>query len=271
MLLCLVSCSDDDSSGPKKLKSTTTTIYYSNMENSGIETTTYKDNKPVFTGKTSLSGESVASTEYNYNSDGRLSGRTLYIGQSMEYKEILTYDGKGRIKEFKYTDYRFSENNDYLTTYSYNNDNTITKTLSYKLEWGNEVSLTDVYTMNEQGLIYMKENLSSTDILAFEGNNLINVLTSGNMTGTYIYDYAHPVKGEYLNIYKNQYGSYSNILLTGNFDKLAKAGDKYKISANSAPYGLVTYSYEFDAEGYPVKETAFMDEQVMYTTAIVYQ
>lgn len=189
--------------------------------------------------------------ENTYNENGELSVVILKnaAGQIGSRREI-NYDENNRI--ISRNDVIYYMNDDRTITedvvYTYNSDNSVTVTMDNSKE-GAEAR---TYYFDTAGKVVKvtKDGYVQQEIL-YEGNN-INKINDLNFT----YDLAMPVKGQYLNMYRNQFATYSNFVLYTGYLVPNAFSDKFIVSTDG-PHGSddYNYEYEFDEEGYPISQT----------------
>lgn len=190
--------------------------------------------------------------EYSYNEDGQ-----LYYMQGKDsqdqliFERTIDYDTNGKIIGKNDIYYNLLSNTTSVENviYIYNDqNNTVTADFTSFDELVND----RVYYFGENGLLLkITEAGNTVQEFNYDGNNIIT-----NNYASYIYDNETEVKGEYLNIYKNQFNSYANFVLYNGYMVPTAVNDKYMLEIDGEPGLLndVTFSYEFDEQGYPIEE-----------------
>ena len=262
MVLSFVSCIEDDNNSPvtpvveKKLDKMLSTNYNSNDAIVSTATLTFDDNdrllsKYIYNASGKLIGQRICT----YNENGLLAEMDAHEdGATINTK--YKYDNSGRVTE---SDNMFAviEGVRTVSTFTYNADNTIsvnTNMTSYGPE-GEETSTAQYkYFLNAAGQIYRKTN-SNGDILAeavYQGNNIVS-FSEGNSEIVFDFNETNQTKGQFHGIVKNWYGdNWQNAILLDGFQAAGLGVSNYVIKQTSSS-GILTYNYEFDTEGYPIK------------------
>lgn len=232
-----------------------------------VNTTTiseYTDNKAI-SEATYMADALVAKRTYTYNESGLLTELKAYdasmFGLERPYAIALcTYDDQGRIIRFDDT-VTIIESDNTVTTFTYNNDTTITASADYyDVVGGEHVITVDKYYVNQAGRVYKKTGSDGTVKLSvlYIGDNVTSY-TEGTASQIFEYDIANEPKGQYHNIVQNLYGgNFTNAMLVNGFSAFSYGVSKYvtrQNTTNSAGTNtsFVTYSYDFDSDGHPVK------------------
>lgn len=124
------------------------------------------------------------------------------------------------------------------------------------------------FYLNSNNQIYKMEknrSLYGSDLpyeeVTYEGNNIIlhQIFGAGSpITKAYSYDNETIVKGSFLKYNLNQFGSNANMILLGSFDNAINTADKFRNFESLHTTQLdISYIYEFDNDGYPVKRTQY--------------
>lgn len=204
---------------------------------------------------------------YTYGADGQLTGMVSTDAQGqMTFSRVVAYDAQGRIIAKDDTYYvataPYSSEN---VVYTYNEDNTVTADFtSY-----DDTVQDRTYHFNSAGLVYKVTNGNEiAQELSYNGNNVSAIGTT-----SYLYDESTPVKGEYLNIYRNMFNSYSNFVVYNGYIVPFTVSDKYMISTVNS-YETINSVYEFNEDGYPVKvqgQRPQRPQESVQTTVITYK
>jgi len=220
---------------------------------------------------------------YSYNAQNLLIGRNVNVqyedGSTASVNQVVSYDSLGRI--IKIVDNQtFDGNTDNIQTnftdFDYSMPNTIVAT---SVTAGLSPSVTK-YHLNSEGLVYMKtyDNSQHTVEATFTNGNIVTVSrTTYNSptdilisTTSNLYDLQTEVKGEYLKIATNQFGTV----------KANAAIYKSDVSSNSSNYILnsqmngntdTTYEYQFNSAGYPTNVKLFDTNGLYLEHQIIYQ
>ena len=261
MVLSIISCNQDDDNSPvipvveKKLDKILSTNYNSDDAIVTTATLTFDDNDRLLSEYGyKASGVLYRQRIYTYNENGLLVELDSHEdGASINTK--YKYDNSGRVTE---SDNMFAiiEGVRTVRTFTYNADNTISvnaNMTSYGPE-GEETSTAQYkYFLNAAGQIYRKTN-SNGDVLAeavYQGNNIVS-FSEGNSSIVFDFNETNQTKGQFHGIVKNWYGdNWQNAILLDGFQAAGLGVSNYVIKQTSSS-GILTYNYEFDAEGYPV-------------------
>lgn len=246
--LVAISCADAD----------TDVVENTNLSGHNLHTVTRKvgdvtlkmfeftDNKMIT--ETLYSGGGVDdSYVYTYNAIGDLLTMVGTRGDGYVFFEReLVYDTQHRLTEIKDTSYNdiMEQVTHQNSTITYNDvNNTVTAQYGFELQSGPRV-----FHFNNNGFVSAVETGNDTIALTYDGNNI----TQWNQLN-FTYDTTTPVKGEYLNMYRNQFKSYVNFIVYWAFPVPTIASSNYITSINEQPgtIGDLNYTYEFDANGYP--------------------
>ena len=262
MALSLVSCNQDDDNSPltpvveKKLDKILSTNYKANGDIASTATFTFDDNNRLLSKYIyNAAGELIGQRICTYNENGLLAEMDAHEdGASINTK--YKYDNSGRVTE---SDNLFAiiEGIRTIKTFTYNADGTISviaNEISYG-PGGEETSTAQYkYFVNSAGQIYRRTN-SNGDILAeavYQGNNIVS-FSEGNSDIVFDFNETNQTKGQFNGIVKNWYGdNWQNAILLDGFQAAGLGVSNYVIKQTSSS-GILTYNYEFDTEGYPVK------------------
>ncbi|MEE1898512.1 hypothetical protein V1389_09205 [Flavobacterium rakeshii] len=273
----LASCSSDDDENPDPTPTPTPVvknlkdITYKNASGEIREITKYEDNK--LKERILYDQGVIFHTEiFAYNEDGYLvSG--VYTTDDDGVNQYVSYDDSGRITQIT---------NDF--TYMGIVGNTTTSVVDYSETGVINVTKTTVQGENEE-LDYFKyfltaegrvyeialvndDELSYIYKVDYDGDNVAVVYSyRDGDTGAYLntstlsYDNETEVKGEFVHINSNRFGDNKANYVIYREDVIPNVSEKYHTGTNVA--GYVNYSsqitYEFDEDGYPVKQTGYID------------
>ena len=126
LAIVLSSCSDDDTSGANNtspLVSTLQTIYDGDAVE-GLFKSEYNNGNITKIKWLSPNNVQTGYDELSYNNNGLLTSINSYYGTALYSSSDYTYDNQGRMTASHYTS--LAEEIDYTTTFTHNNDNTIT-------------------------------------------------------------------------------------------------------------------------------------------------
>ncbi|TRW22998.1 hypothetical protein FMM05_14975 [Flavobacterium zepuense] len=190
--------------------------------------------------------------EYSYNQDGQLSSMTGKDEQgNINFTRSVSYGADKRIIAKNDTYYNNIQNTTSTenVTYIYNNAN---NTVTADFDSYDEYAQDRVYHFNAAGLLSKITTTDGTDIQVYEYNgNNISQMTSGSIYG-FTYDNVTAVKGEYLNMYRNQFKNYSSYIVYTGYMVVKTVTHNY-LSQFTDYSGVANYTYQFNAEGYPVE------------------
>lgn len=206
---------------------------------------------------------------FTYNADGNLSGMTQTNAQGeIVFDRVVSYDSNGKIISKNDSTYypgqtRIDTEN---ITYTYNNDNTVTVNINNNLE-GIEVRTYHFDAVTGKVIKITKGGYVQQE-MEYNGNNIVKIGTTN-----YIYDATIPVKGQYLNRYRNQFATYQNFVLYNGYSVPNAITDNYVVATDGQWASEDnTYTFEFDEDGYPVSETVLnVQGENPYTTLITYK
>ena len=279
--LAFASCSSDDSSETvnlpvehKDLKEITS--YYANdviaelrkFENNKLKKRYLYD-----------SGEQVFEDLYTYNEDGLLIERHSTTTDGIEFNQSVNYDGQGRISEIENYDGHYEK-----YTFDYSQEGKIIETRISDGGAGVSQSQT-VYELNNEGYITkVKSGALTIAEYDYQGDKVIKYkamyyndgVLEEDMTAEYNYSYDMntEVKGEYINVWNNLFGnSKTNYILYRVPSRPIFTKNNY-LSAytyNGVTIVTTTMQYEFDANGFPVKQENFSDDGYYTKHIITYQ
>lgn len=249
LVLSLFSCSDDDSqsnSGNKKLDKIVTTSYNDNGSKAGYYVLYFDDqNRMVSNIQYDISNTVMNKTESAYGQYG-LSVVTIYnIDSSIPYYTFnYTYDNEGKLAAIETISKEFGQETSSTETFTYNNDNTISRNV------GNWQYL---FYKDSSGRIFkMTENDHVSEVV-YEGENVTSYIVDDKTT-TYTFDDIHLPKGDHHKLIINQFnGNMQNVILSGGLPSVTFGISKYVVAQSTTSGSDVTYNYQFDSAGYPVK------------------
>lgn len=216
-------------------------------------------------------------SEYSYDSQGRLIGLAYnyYNGFGDDTFTSFEYDAQGRLT---YADAVDDGNpTHWRREYTYNNeDNVVTG------DYDPGGNLPNTFYLNGNGIIYKTEYenefYSTITEVNYQGNNIVSNTLISNSTGNnpqvinYTYDYETEVKGEYLNLFRNTFGSTNNmILFRAGFSLAILCADNYILTEGSNSTDVNTYEYSFDEDGYPIEIRKLYNGIVFNKTVIIYE
>lgn len=215
---------------------------------------------------------------YAYDNNGRLITRTITTTDD-NLSQTIEYDNSGR----------FDIINEYFpdgtlrtqTIFDYSVENKITETRNQYNSEGMYYTSQKSYDLLPDGRIYKINAGYRVVEVVYEGNNIISSITnyyengeitSANASNT-TYDYVTPVKGEFLKVKSNQFGgNKANHVMY--YDGFEKANDKYLIGGSMTTDGVnytSSVEFEFDADGFPIKATGYVDGEYQNKYVITYQ
>jgi len=243
--LTITSCTDTDTDVIENVPQ----VAGHNLYKVTTQSTVYEfsNNKMI---KQSDVGSSLSAQQYDYtyNAEGNLSAvvGTRSDGYIFFEREII-YDSKSRIIKKNDTYY-----NDIVTSvrtenvsFTYDEVNNIV-TADY--DSFDPFALDRVYYFNTNGLVSNVTYGTGNILLNYSGNDIVQW---NNMH--YTYDDTTVVKGEYLNMYRNMFNTYTNFVIYNGFPVPNTISTKYitAMDDDTGTGGDVNYTYEFDADGYP--------------------
>lgn len=260
VVLLAISCSDDDSSSGTSgadLKTMVTSLY--GVDGGLMDRTVmdFDDNKPSHYKVYTPMGQLSRSIDYAYGNDGQLKTLSVYNMQGrLGFTENFSYDSLGRLVKLVWQDHDDNDEMDYgnsIYEYIYNSDNTITRKIS-----GNTFG---TYYLNANGQVYKIEHPDGyTSEVVYVGNDIVSWTQGGNSI-YYFYDNVTPVKGEYRNIFRNQFRGYeANHVLYGGHVNAVTATPKYITHQQHEGGNTVHYGYQFNDAGYPVRISSGINE-----------
>ncbi len=290
--ISFASCSDDDSGSPlvpqeKNLKSVS--VFNNDGNNQMDVKLIYENNKPGDYYLFNAEGEIVLHIKYTYNDLGLLS-LTEQFNQSggLDRSDLISYDALGRISQTISQSF-YTPSFPLQKDYVYNNDNTVTCTLS-SMEMEPD-SKFFIYYLNSEGQVYkiIEDNDYETELnydyveeVTYLGDNITTWTRNGYFDDTNeynlensvtrTYDMETRVKGQFLNAYKNQYGSYEpNAVLNTGFTAGMVITENYLISSEDMNGDLMEYNYVYDSEGYPISRQDYRNGTFSNEIYIEYQ
>lgn len=250
--LLAISCSDDDtnSNAGTDLKTMVTSLYGAEGTLLDRAVMDFEDNKPSKYTIYHPSGEIYRTHDYLYWPDGQLKTMKLYNSGQLAVTLEYEYDSQHRLVKMTHTDHlEFDDimGNDYSYDYVHNADNTITKV--------SDTGQQDVFYMNGSGQVYkIVYHSGIVSEVEYSGNDVLEYSHGNGVIMTYFYDDVHPVKGEYLNMFKNQFRGYeANHILHGSLQEAVTASGRYIIHQVQNNGNTTDYNYEFNDAGYPVR------------------
>ena len=275
--LSLLSCSGDDSgnaSAEKIVKEVTMRIPgETSYETIKYEAGLYKERYLYFD-----NGADYIYEANTYNGSGRLV-RIDYSRTDEPWDSAirsLRYDSQGRIIQVT----EESNNLHDIKLYDYSIPGKVVMTHEFE----SRISTT-VFELNHDEQIYKITRVEDGDEehpkvqeATYQGNNITKVVVTSydeeldtNMTRTtiYTYDMETPVKGSYLKRNVSRFGAYKpNATLFS--QEFVMRPDNY-IKGRFTQDTTIEYTYEFDAQGCPVKIKDTRNGAVAFETTIVYQ
>lgn len=252
--LFFMSCSGDDSDTvdtvPVVAKKLDKVVYlsYNNEAVARRQVAEFNDNNQIISEITyGASDEILSKSEFMYDSSGVLKTRNDYYSyESLEtpsYNYNFSYDTQNRLNK-AVIHLSLGQTQTIIYTYS---DNTITAISDNNSEV--------IYELNSNGQIIKKTVEGNyTDEFMYEGSNVVFYGgTSHSPHYTYEYDMENQPVGEFMNIAKNQYGSINNAIMIKGFNNGLYSSNYLTAWSISTGEPFYVLTYEFDAEGYPVK------------------
>ena len=237
------SCSKDDSNYVAKENRLLT-------ETSEISTKTYSYNsdnklsKIIDLGDVDNYGSTQAITSFGYNSNGKMTLKTIEYSGNVTYgiNYAYTYNSDGQITSLSVNHASSNGSNSYISysTFSYTNDSKITETLHTT-----DGEYNDIITL----LVYNYSiSFNLMDLSTYI--NVSNTNPNGQLSSSSLYSNYDTKKTPYSSL---------NLLLDFSYASKNNAG-KYD-SLNTS----ITYTYEYNADGYPTKKTASNNKVTTYT------
>ena len=113
---------------------------------------------------------------------------------------------------------------------------------------------------------YNGNNISS--ITWTEYNNVTEEYVS--KTTNFIYDMTTPVKGEFINDGSNRYGNNNPVIYLDSFGFLFGI-ENYMINRINFDGSVSEIQYQFDNDGYPIKQTIYRNGELESEFLITYQ
>lgn len=247
--------------------------------------TNFEENKPVLMVRYNEDNSIMFNTVYTYNENGSLESlEEIYENGSQRSFTEYQYNENGNIILITWNDYSANLNITY--DYVYNSDNTVNCT---RTNLNNNTTIVTVFYLNENNLIYkiMEQTDNQNNIYTqaeydSTGEN-ISTLAVIDDNGTHYnvncsYEYGYEVKGAFFKRYK-LYGNQNNlILIDGLFDPYLETigyiSTIHRVDADGGPTypeSIYSYSYEFDADGFPVTEKSYIDGNYKRETVITYE
>lgn len=209
--------------------------------------------------------------DYFFDNDGQLAAMTGKDAEGNVYFErTVTYDAEKRIIGKSDTYYNFTQNTTSVenVTYAYEDTN---NTITAHFDSFNEFSTDRVYHFNTEGLLSKITKIDSTNIQVFVyDNNNIAQMGNGSIMSGFLYDNTTVVKGEYLNMYRNQFKTYSNFVVYNGFMVARVVANKY-ITQVTDYSGVANFTYQYNSEGYPVEIDEVYPNTDGLKTVIVYK
>lgn len=268
----VISCSDDDSSPsqPEKNLDQMVVTYYPD----GINANSYKEiydfddhDRLTQISYYNLENELSAKTTYEY--DQMLLSVVKSYGSSMgdpnkpSSVTSFNYDGSLRIIGMDSNVETGIEGIHTVTSFTYNADNTISAEETTSAPPEEDVVKNCTYYKTADGRIVKKID-SEGNILTqavYENYNLKSYTRQGSASMAFLFNNDVTPKGNYLNINLNKYdGNFNNTILAEGFPAFSNGVSNYisQHTSSIAEINLtVTYTYEFDEDGYPIKVSLF--------------
>ncbi|RDI05635.1 hypothetical protein [Flavobacterium sp. AG291] len=271
--LSVISCSDDDSSWPSPPEKKLDQMVVKRYQNNG---SIYKDvydfdddNKLTIINRYDSQDESFSKTTYEYNESGLLSVTKTYgfgMGDPSQPSSItsFSYDASSRITGIDDMDASGIEGTHTITSFVYNADNTISAVETVSGPPSEDVTTNYTFYINDYGHIEKKvdaDNTIWTQAVYWSGNvESYTQLGASSMSFEFVENEF--VKGSYVKINQNKFGgNFNNAILAGGFASVSNGVVKYvsqQTSTNASTSQVLTYNYEFDDDGYPVRVTLFV-------------
>jgi hypothetical protein len=267
VFLMLASCSGDDDATTEN--STATDLkeiaYYDATENLLFGLSNFQDNK--VTEKYGYFNQEISYIDhYIYDNNGRLTSR-YFTEYDIPVTQDIEYDDSGRIVLIKddYDSFVLNKVFDYTSSNKIVMTETATGSMSYTRQC--------VYDLLPDGRIYKITSDYKVDEVQYTGNNITSrtlIDTQNEEPYTIVYNYTYdnqnPVKGEYLSRGYNQFGTNkaNEVIFLEDF---IIAKDNYILSDGTGN----TKVYEFNSDGYPVKELNYTNAVLKYWFEISYQ
>jgi hypothetical protein len=272
VVFSLISCSDDDTSPSqpeKNLEQMVVTHYPDGINSNSYEEVYDFDAYNRLTQISYFSPENELSAKKTYEYDQMLLSVIKGYGGGMGDPEQPTsvtsfnYDGSLRIIGMDSNVEAGIEAIHTITSFTYNADNTISaqQTTSAPPE---EDALTNfTYYKNADGRIVKKEDADNTiwTQAVYNGSNVQSYTQLNLPSMSYMFNTVDAPKGQYLNIGRNKFdGSFNNTIIAEGFAAVSNGVNKYVSQHTSSIASInlvVTYTYEFDEDGYPIKVSLF--------------
>ena len=289
--LCTISCNNDDENvaipQEKNLKSIS--VFNNDGDSNIDETTIFENNRPIDNYIYDLQGQVISHQKFTYNPSGQLVLTEKFNGNNEILNSgAIVYDTTGRmigITSLLYFDIGMPGLT-YNTNFTYNADNTITRSTSNLFE---PVFISYVFHIDNQGFVSkiigdsedpVEINYDIVDDAQYVNGNITQWSRNGYFDEigeyellhnyTFIYDAETEVKGKYLDIYRLQFGNDTNIALYGMFDYTIESSHNYIIQKTTENGDIYTFEYEFDTDGYPIKKLVYLNNTLKSEINIEY-
>ena len=220
-----------------------------------------------------LDGQMWHEDFYDYNEEGLRVGRTVYEYGELGFTESIEYDDSNRIERI-----RQEIPNALLVTvmtFDYSlTDKIIMNVTEYN--WDDITYDESIFDLDETGRIYKITSDSDIKEAVYSGNNITQIIkTNGESSGvdTYVFDMETDVKGSFLEINYNQFGTNMNNHIVHN-SEFAPEIDKLVIDETwqwNDEITTIGYEYEFDEDGFPVKQMIYQEGFPPAELIIIYQ
>jgi YD repeat-containing protein len=237
-----VSCSKDDNYVAKENRLLT--------ETNEISTKTFSYNsdnklsKITDVGDVDNYGSTQAITSFGYDSNGNMTLKTIEYSGNVSYgiSYAYAYNSDGQITSLSVSHASANGSNSFISysTFSYTNDSKITETLHTT-----DGEYNDIITL----LVYnYSSSFNLIDLSTY--TNVSSTNPNGQLSSTSLYSNYDTKKTPYSSL---------NVLLDFSYASKNNVG-KYDISNSS-----ITYTYEYNADGYPTKKIASNNNVTTFT------
>lgn len=253
LVALFTSCSDDDTSGTgnSPLVATTQTMY-ENGEVAELFKSEYDNGKITKIKWLSPNNVQEGYNELSYD-NGLLTAISSYYGTTLYSAIDYSYDNQGRMTGAHYTSQ--SEGMDYTTTFTHNNDNTIT-TFS-----DNGWDPAKTYFLNSEGYVYKEVREGYTYELAYDGATPVSATYNNQYTTTFEYDPVHDRSLINMNMGEGNFKPNAVLRLNSLTDNNGSTNNKYLLKTINEG-NVVQYVYTFNEEGLPIKMMEYHDDEL---------
>ncbi len=226
-------------------------------------------------------GNKFFHTNYTYSADGLLILEESYndLNNTFYSSVSFEYDDFGRIKKTVQSLAATTEPSQYINEFIYSSDSAIIKQTRDKE--GGKVLWETKYMLNNNGQVYkiVRDTGSASffnEEVVYSGNNVV-MLTKDGIVSQFTYDMANEPKGHYLKMYQNQFGTYKpnsilhegHFLFEGMYNFKRVTTDNFIVKEEGGT--LYSYEYEFDSDGFPIRNFAFEDGVALFDMYIEYE